>query len=263
MRRGYRPVFAHFSADHIKTLTDSIICSILTIGLNQKVNQLMSTPIPLKPIVSPAEQRILAAARREFVEKGFKGARLSSIAERADVNKALIHYYYRSKHKLYKLVITDILHRMWNSMDENLRGLSDHSGADTLVRTVVATYINIFKADPGFPRLFVGELADGGESASGVAEELLSRFGDITARIAEILQREMNAGALRRLNPRHVVLNLMAMCAGSFVMEPLIQSRQERSLGTAIAFNERFYEKRIEAITDMALYGLTAKGGDG
>jgi AcrR family transcriptional regulator len=54
-----------------------------------------------------ARQRILAAARAEFAEKGFDGARVDAIALRAQVNKALIYYYFKSKDKL----LQELLHQ--------------------------------------------------------------------------------------------------------------------------------------------------------
>jgi len=47
------------------------------------------------------KHRILSAAKKEFAEKGFTGARMSSIARAAGVNQALIHYYFSSKINIY------------------------------------------------------------------------------------------------------------------------------------------------------------------
>jgi AcrR family transcriptional regulator len=211
-------------------------------------------------IASSAEQRILTAARQEFVDKGLDGARLQAIAERAGVNKALIHYYYRTKQKLYEAAIADMLARVWSALDNNLRGLREDAGADTLIRTIVTTYINVLRADPGFPRLFLRELAGGGGSIPSLAERLMGRFGEITARIFGTLRREMNAGRIRPIEPSHAILNIMAMCVGSFILQPLIASIQGRVLESTITLDERFYEERIEAITAMALGGLMAEG---
>ena len=51
------------------------------------------------------KERILTAAKEEFAEFGFDGARMGSIAKRADANQALLHYYFDSKDKLYDEVI--------------------------------------------------------------------------------------------------------------------------------------------------------------
>jgi AcrR family transcriptional regulator len=48
---------------------------------------------------------ILAAARGEFGQHGFAGARVDRIARRAGVNKQLIFYYFGSKRGLYRSVL--------------------------------------------------------------------------------------------------------------------------------------------------------------
>ena len=49
-----------------------------------------------------AEEKILAAAKKVFVEKGMDGARMQDIADEAGINKALLHYYFRNKEKLFQ-----------------------------------------------------------------------------------------------------------------------------------------------------------------
>ena len=51
-----------------------------------------------------AEEKILEAARQVFENKGMSGARMQEIAEVAKINKSLLHYYYRSKQKLFEAV---------------------------------------------------------------------------------------------------------------------------------------------------------------
>jgi TetR/AcrR family transcriptional regulator len=53
-------------------------------------------------------ERILLAAKREFAEKGFDGARMGAIAKKAEANQALIHYYFQSKENLYEQVLQRI-----------------------------------------------------------------------------------------------------------------------------------------------------------
>ena len=48
---------------------------------------------------------ILEAAINVFVEKGYSGARMQEIADKANVNKALLHYYYKSKDKLFDIIL--------------------------------------------------------------------------------------------------------------------------------------------------------------
>jgi len=62
-----------------------------------------------EPLPIDSRHRILDAARAEFSEKGFDGARVDSIAQRADVNKALIYYYFKSKDELLQELLRQFL----------------------------------------------------------------------------------------------------------------------------------------------------------
>jgi AcrR family transcriptional regulator len=55
------------------------------------------------------EEKIIDAATYVFVKKGMDGARMQEIADRAGINKALLHYYFRSKEKLFDAVFTRII----------------------------------------------------------------------------------------------------------------------------------------------------------
>ncbi len=69
------------------------------------------------------EQRILKAAQSTFLRFGFHGTKLQQIAEIAKVNKSVIHYYFRTKEKLYKEILRKIILYIESAdlMDENLR----------------------------------------------------------------------------------------------------------------------------------------------
>ena len=53
------------------------------------------------------EQSILEAAKIVFIKKGMEGARMQEIADEAGINKAMLHYYYRSKDKLFEAVFKE------------------------------------------------------------------------------------------------------------------------------------------------------------
>src|SRR6476469_2105507 len=72
---------------------------LLTIWLNYMVK---------KQIDATAEQRILAAAKKIFLSKGLDGARMQDIADEAGINKALLHYYFRSKDKLFEQIFMEV-----------------------------------------------------------------------------------------------------------------------------------------------------------
>ena len=58
------------------------------------------------------EERIFEAAKNVFVKKGLNNSRMQEIAQEAGMNKALLHYYYRSKEKLFEAVFNSIMKRV-------------------------------------------------------------------------------------------------------------------------------------------------------
>ena len=55
------------------------------------------------------EEAILVAARKVFESKGFDGARMQEISDRAGINRALLHYYFRSKDKMFERIFDEAL----------------------------------------------------------------------------------------------------------------------------------------------------------
>jgi AcrR family transcriptional regulator len=91
-------------------------------------------------------QRILDAALGEFADKGFAGARVREIAERAGVNAQLISYYFGGKEGLYEELV-----RVWHERERNLeqQGLSF---ADLAV-----AYLQVGFEQPDLMRMFIWE----------------------------------------------------------------------------------------------------------
>lgn len=65
--------------------------------------------IPDKPSGKTTESLILEAACQVFLDKGLEGARMQEIADRAGINKALLHYYFRTKEKLFERVFESVI----------------------------------------------------------------------------------------------------------------------------------------------------------
>ncbi|NLA48570.1 MAG: TetR/AcrR family transcriptional regulator [Bacteroidales bacterium] len=70
------------------------------------------------------EEKIFDSATEIFIKKGFEGARMQDIAEHAGINKSLLHYYYRTKERLFNAVFENITDRILKKLipvfDENL-----------------------------------------------------------------------------------------------------------------------------------------------
>jgi TetR/AcrR family transcriptional regulator len=201
------------------------------------------------------EKRILAAARQEFIESGLRGARMQAIADRAGVNKSLVHYYFRSKQRLYDAVITDIV----ATITGTLRGvLSDgYTGKDfqSLLRMIITGYINTLRQNPDFPRFMIRELADGGSHLHGLFDAVLVSFGEIPALLNQKLRTAKRQGLVRPVKPVHLLLNILGMCVFTFIARPILSLIDERT-HIGVTYDDAFFNDRIEAIFDLVCNGI-------
>src|SRR5688500_11982834 len=102
------------------------------------------------------EERIKAAARKVFTKKGFAATRTRDIAEEAGINLALLNYYFRSKQKLFDIVMLEnmqrfmmVLHGVFNTESTSL---------NEKVAAIATNYINLLKEHPDLPLFVLSEI---------------------------------------------------------------------------------------------------------
>jgi len=100
---------------------------------------------------------ILAAAEEEFVLKGFGGATMQSIADRAELPKANIHYYFKNKKNLYQVVLHSIIQE-WN---DGLVTMTVDSNPKVVIEKFVRTKLRQAFAHPNRHKLFALEVIVG------------------------------------------------------------------------------------------------------
>jgi TetR/AcrR family transcriptional regulator len=215
-------------------------------------------PIPLSGRSEDGtEQKILDAARSEFIAKGIDGARMQVIAQRAAVNKALLHYYYRSKEKLYQTVLQDILQSVWGRIQAEFQERGKPDGLEPVLHTLVSSYIRTLSANPEFPLFIFREVASGGHAFQPLLTQTLAKFSEVPAAVFRALRSEIMAGRARPTHPAHFFMNVMGMCVITFLAKPMVEKFD--MLGITLNPGEKFLEERIQAITNMALHGVLIK----
>src|SRR5690606_33107187 len=137
-----------------------------------------------------SQQIILEAALSEFARHGLAGARMDRIAERAEVNKRLIYYYFKSKDELFLAVLEDAYTRI-RTAEQQLR-LNDMPPAQAIRRLTEFTW-DYYIANPEFLTLLNSEnLHEGRHVArSGRVREMNS---PLVETLGEILERGRREG---------------------------------------------------------------------
>ena len=171
---------------------------------------------------SSPEERILAAATEEFAANGFFGARTQAIADAAGVNKAMLHYYFRSKENLYGHVIAGALGRILNQVGQ--AWLSQDS-LESRLEKVVDAYMDNYERNPGFLKIVLREFVDGGERFRKVSRDLKD-LGTLSSGVTlpQIIERIGNELGLSLAQTTHLIVNVVGMCAISFVSPLLLEA---------------------------------------
>jgi len=164
------------------------------------------------------ETKIKNAARVVFHKKGFAATRTRDIAEEAGINLALLNYYFRSKQKLFDLIMFETMHGFLQSIFEVFN--NDTTTLEQKIETMVNRYIDLLLTNPDIPIFLLNELRTH-------PEELVAKMGmkDILmdTHFLKQFQSAINEEKITTLNPLHFIMNLMGMVIFPFMACPIIK----------------------------------------
>lgn len=164
------------------------------------------------------EEKIKNAARRIFQQKGFAGTRTRDIAEEAGINLALLNYYFRSKERLFDLIMTESLEQFFRS----LRSVFDDptTNFEEKIHLIVENYIDKLTENPNIPIFILSELRSH-------PEELIIKTGAkkafLNSVILKQLQDEIEAKRIKPIKPLHFMMNMLGMTVFPFIGNPMIK----------------------------------------
>jgi TetR/AcrR family transcriptional regulator len=198
---------------------------------------------------SDTESRILEAAREVFLKKGHDGARMQEIANLAGINKALLHYYFRSKEKLFRMIFRQEIILMLDNI------FSSIAASDTcyeFIQKFVHEYLKNISSRRNVMRFILWELENSADELADWFIEAFQKRGFEGNPVVLRVERAIAEGEIRPVDPRNFVLSLLGMCVFPFVAAPLL----DRILPGLSLNGQSSLEKREEAITDLIWQGI-------
>jgi TetR/AcrR family transcriptional regulator len=185
-----------------------------------------------------AEEKILSAARKIFTTKGMAGARMQDIANEAGINKALLHYYYRDKEKLFETIFLAEAQKFFPKINAIFQ--SD----DPLflkIEKFVDEYIDEMLENPYLPWFVLNEInRDPDQFMYKIwGEDNLPKPG----KFLDQIEKEIKKGTIKRINPVHLLMNLLSMTIFPFIARPMIIRNLHM---TDLRFRETMEERRKE-----------------
>ena len=144
------------------------------------------------------EQAILEAAEREFLKKGFDGARTTSIAAAAGVTHAMLHYYFRTKEQLFERILDEKMRMMGQSV---LAAFGDaRLPLIERLRNGIERHFDFIAANPDLPRFIVNEVFARPERYEAMQRQIRSLMGVMLIDTQRALDEAADRGEIRRID---------------------------------------------------------------
>lgn len=184
------------------------------------------------------EQAILEAAEREFLAKGFDGARTISIARAAGVTHAMLHYYFRTKENIFERILDEKM----RLMGELVMTTFGRPGLPLLERLQdgIARHFDFIVVNPDLPRFIVNEVFARPERHEVMRQRLRKIMDDLLSGMQSQLDESAARGETEPMDARMLMLDIISLNVFIFIAYPII----EPILGDLTADRERFFELR-------------------
>lgn len=185
------------------------------------------------------EDKIVEAAREVFIEKGMVGARMQEIADKAGINKSLLHYYFRSKEKLFNAIFNILIGKI-SGMFGNI--LQEGVSIENKVKGFVDTYIDVLLKNPFLPNFIINEITRNPDG-------LIERFTQAKIephKFFEPLEKQLKAEGFS-IPVQDFVINSISMVIFPIIAKPMLEKIFFE--GDKKAYKAYIIERKVSLVT--------------
>jgi TetR/AcrR family transcriptional regulator len=178
------------------------------------------------------ESLIKETAKRVFFQKGLFNATTQQIADEAGVNRALINYYFRSRNRLFKIVLDDAVNETRNKIDLIFN-------SDEPFKSKISKYLDVFiDRNAEFPYIQNFIITEIMQDPEKMKEHFSRKRNDLMKHIVPPLKREIEKGNMPPVDPEHFIVNMMSLCSYPLVAKPFIQNM--------FSYDDKAYKKFLK-----------------
>jgi len=162
------------------------------------------------------EKDILEAAKRIFQKKGMYGARMQEIADEAGINKAMLHYYFRSKDKLFDAVFQDAAKNFFSKIRELF---SVEKPLLEKIEYFVENYVELLLLNAYIPAFIITEVH---QNPGRIKNIFLQSGVNAEMAFANDIKSAISLGIINPIDPSQLIINIIGLCVFPIAAKPII-----------------------------------------
>lgn len=166
------------------------------------------------------ETRILRAAEREFLEKGFAGARTASIAEAAGVTHAMLHYYFRTKDKLFERIVSEKINMLGDIILSAIG--DDNLPLEERIRQSVERHFDFISSNRDLPRFIVNEVLARPEHVDIMKRNIPAIVSSLLSNLQREIDEYAARGLCQRVDARMLLVDIVSLNVFPFMAAPIV-----------------------------------------
>lgn len=197
------------------------------------------------------EEQILIAAKELFLQNGYDGVSTTLVAKKVGCNQALVHYYYRTKQNLFKIVFLQEIKRVTSRLNDIPQG--DISFEDFVSR-IIDTQIEFLQDNINIPFLIIGELRNNSEAIELIQSSYVEVFKEVRGKVQTFLDAKRENGELGEVVAEQLFLDILSLNVFPF----MIQTFFSKIWGMDQEEQKLFLAKRKEHIKKVIIASVKA-----
>ena len=163
------------------------------------------------------EEKILSAAKKVFLTRGMDGARMQDIADEAGINKALLHYYFRSKDQLFEKIFLEVASAF---LPKIFAIIESDSTLFEKIERFCDEYISQVMTTPYVPIFILNEI---NRQPHAFLKKVFGSNRPPIERLVPQIQKEIKAGTIKPIEPLQLFVNILSLCIFPFLFSPMVQ----------------------------------------
>ena len=162
------------------------------------------------------EEKLKEAARAVFTRKGYAATKVRDIAAEADINLSLVNYYFRSKEKLFQLIMAETIQKLFDKIQPIIN--NESTTITEKMEDIAGHYIDLLIESPELPLFVVNEIMSGSNKLPQMTNNGKLFLNSHFAKQIMALQLE---GKIK-FHPVNIMMNMIGMIVFPFLPRPLL-----------------------------------------